>query len=96
LGFLSTWLESETLDSMLFAAQIRAARALLDWRQDDLARAADVGITTIRRIEAQPGPVMGYVSTVLRIQAAFEKAGIQFTEEDQSGGMGVRLMKKKR
>jgi hypothetical protein len=53
-------------------------------------------ITTIRRIEAQPGPVMGYVSTVLRIQAAFEKAGIQFTEEDQSGGIGVRLMKKKR
>ena len=59
-----------------------------------VARAADVGIT--RRIEAQPGPVMGYVSTVLRIQAAFEKAGIQFTEEDQSGGIGVRLMKKKR
>jgi predicted transcriptional regulator len=93
---LSTRLESETLDLMLFAAQIRAARALLDWRQDDLARAADVGITTIRRIEAQPGRVMGYVSTVLRIQAAFEKAGIQFTEEDQSGGIGVRLIKKKR
>jgi predicted transcriptional regulator len=81
---------------MLFAAQIRAARALLDWRQDHLAQAADVGITTIRRIEAQRGPVMGYVSTVLRIQAAFEKAGIQFIEEDQSGGIGVRLMKKKR
>src|SRR5262249_50787970 len=61
---------------MLFAAQIRAARALLDWRQDDLARAAKVGITTVRRIEAQPGPVMGYVSTVLRIQATLEKAGI--------------------
>src|SRR6266540_2941714 len=96
LGFLSIWLESGTLDSMLFAAQIRAARALLDWRQDDLARAADVGITTIRRIEAQAGPVMGYVSTVLRIQAALEKAGIQFTEGDASGGIGVRLMKKKR
>jgi hypothetical protein len=39
---------------------------------------------------------MGYVSTVLRIQGAFENAGIQFTEEDQSGGIGVRLMKKKR
>ena len=39
---------------------------------------------------------MGYVSTVLKIQAAFEKAGIQFTEEDQSGGIGVRLIKKKR
>ena len=64
--------------------------------EDDLALAADVGITTIRRIEAQPGPVMGYVSTVLRIQDAFAKAGIQFTEEDESGGIGVRLMKKKR
>jgi predicted transcriptional regulator len=81
---------------MLFAAQIRAARALLDWRQDDLARAADIGMTTIRRIEAQPGPVMGYVSTMLRIQTAFEKAGIQFTEEDEFGGIGVRLRKKKR
>jgi len=39
---------------------------------------------------------MGYVSTVLRIQAAFEKAGIQFAEEDESGGIGVRLMKKTR
>ena len=39
---------------------------------------------------------MGYVSTVLRIQAAFEKAGIQFTDEDEFGGIGVRLMKKKR
>ena len=81
---------------MIFAAQIRAARALLDWRQDDLARAADVGITTIRRIEAQPGPVMGYVSTVLRLQAALEKAGITFTDEDDLGGIGVRLRKKKR
>jgi predicted transcriptional regulator len=81
---------------MIFAAQIRAARALLDWRQDDLARAADVGITTIRRIEAQPGRVMGYVSTVLRVQAALEKAGILFTDEDEFGGIGVRLQKKRR
>jgi predicted transcriptional regulator len=81
---------------MIFAPQIRAARGLLDWRQDDLARAADVGITTIRRIEAQSGPVMGYVSTVLRLQAALEKAGITFTDEDEFGGIGVRLQKKKR
>jgi DNA-binding XRE family transcriptional regulator len=81
---------------MLFAAQIRAARALLDWRQDDLARAAEVGITTIRRIEAQTGPLMGYVSTMLRLQAALEKAGIIFTDEDDFGGIGVRLKKKKR
>jgi hypothetical protein len=35
---------------------------------------------------------MGYVLTVLRIRAAFEKAGIQFTE-DESGGIGVRLLR---
>lgn len=55
------------------------------------ARAADVGIATIRRIEAQPGQFMGYVSTVLRIQPAFEKAGIKFTEEDETSGIGVRI-----
>jgi hypothetical protein len=47
-------------------------------------------------LEVGVGPVMGYVSTMLRIQAAFEKARIQFTEEDESGGIGVRLQKKKR
>ena len=95
-GFCQRNLDRKNSSEMIFPAQIRAARALLDWRQDDLARAADVGITTIRRIEAQPGPVMGYVSTVLRLQAALEKAGIKFTDEDESGGIGVRLQKKKR
>jgi transcriptional regulator with XRE-family HTH domain len=97
MNFLSTAIESERLLIwMLVAAQIRAARALLGWRQDDLAQAASVGITTIRRIEARDGPVMGYVSTMLRIQAAFEQAGIQFIDDDDTGGIGVRIAKKKR
>jgi transcriptional regulator with XRE-family HTH domain len=78
---------------MIVAAQIRAARALLGWRQDELAKAAEVGVTTIRRIEAQDGPAMGYVSTLLRIQAAFEKAGVRFIEADESEGIGLRLRK---
>jgi transcriptional regulator with XRE-family HTH domain len=81
---------------MLQVAQIRAARALLGWRQDDLAQAAKVGIATIRRIESQDGPVMSYVSTLIRIQAAFEQAGIQFIGDDEAGGIGVRISKKKR
>ena len=81
---------------MLHTAQIKAARSLLGWRQQDLSQAADVGLATIQRIEKSDGPVSGNYTTVLRIQAAFEKAGIQFTEEDASGGIGVRLMKKKR
>ena len=76
---------------MLEAAQIRAARSLLGWRQDDLARHAKIGIATIQRIEKSDGPVMGNVSTQLKIQQALERAGIRFIDADASGGIGVRL-----
>ena len=78
---------------MLHTAQIKAARSLLGWRQEDLSRAAGVGLATIQRIEKSDGPVSGNYGTVLRIQAALEKAGIQFTN-DEAGGMGVRLQSK--
>jgi hypothetical protein len=41
-------------------------------------------------------PITGYVSTVMRIEAAFEKAGILFITDDELAGIGVRLAKKKR
>jgi hypothetical protein len=37
----------------------------------------------------------GYVSTLLRIQAALEKAGIRFIEDDEMGGFGIRLARKR-
>jgi transcriptional regulator with XRE-family HTH domain len=77
-------------------AQIRAARALLGWRQEDLSKASGVGTATIQRIEKSDGPITGYVSTVMRIEAAFEKAGILFITDDELAGIGVRLAKKKR
>jgi transcriptional regulator with XRE-family HTH domain len=77
---------------MLYASQIRAARALLGWSQDRLADAADVGVATIRRIEPLDGLVTGNVSTQIRIQQAFERAGIRFIDADSSGGIGVRLV----
>jgi len=77
---------------MLQTAQIRAARALLGWNQAELAKTARVSIATIRRIEAQKGPVGGYVSTLVRIQTAFEQAGIRFLDIDAGGGIGVRLV----
>jgi len=46
---------------------------------------------TIGRIEGQDGPVVGYVSTLMRIQSAFEKAGIRFLDNDSGGGIGVRF-----
>jgi hypothetical protein len=39
---------------------------------------------------------MGYVSTLLKIQGALEQAGIQFIDEDEMGGFGVRMAKKKK
>jgi predicted transcriptional regulator len=81
---------------MLEPAQIRAARALLDWRQEDLSNASGVGTATIQRIERSDGPIAGYVSTVVRLEAAFEKAGILFISDDEIAGVGVRLAKKKR
>ena len=67
----------------------RAARALLGWKQHNLAKAAKIGIATIRRIEGQEG--RGCVSTLMHIQSAFEQAGIRFLDSDVEGGIGVRL-----
>ena len=81
---------------MLQVPQLRAARALIGWRQEDIAQAAKISVATIRRIESQEGPLAGYVSTLVKIQAAFEQAGIQFIDDDELGGFGVRMAKKKK
>jgi hypothetical protein len=38
--------------------------------------------------------MMGYVSTLMSIQSAFEKAGIRFLDNEPGAGIGVRLGKK--
>ena len=81
---------------MLRSAQIRAARGLLGWRQEDLSKASGVGTATIRRIEKSARSFSGYVSTFVRIQGAFEQAGIQFIDDDESGGFGLRFSRKKK
>jgi transcriptional regulator with XRE-family HTH domain len=80
---------------MLAPAQVRAARALLGWRQEDLANASGVGTATIQRIEKSQQVMAGYVSTLLRIKTAFENAGILFIDDDKDGGIGLRLARKK-
>jgi DNA-binding XRE family transcriptional regulator len=95
-GCLSSGMKSERFETMLEPAQIRAARSLLGWRQEDLAKASGVGTATIQRIEKSEQPVTGYVSTLVRIQTAFEEAGIVFINADEMGGFGLRLAKKKR
>jgi transcriptional regulator with XRE-family HTH domain len=79
---------------MLQSAQIRAARALLGWRQEDLAKASEVGLATIARIEQGKGVVQGNFSTIVKIQQTLEREGISFIA-DPTGGIGVRLSAQK-
>ena len=72
--------------------QIKAARALLGWSQDDLARAAEVSIPTIKRLEAFDGPLGGRDQTAEKIVSAIESAGVEFIGQNGSGP-GVRLRK---
>ena len=63
------------------------ARAALDWRTTDLARAASVGLNTVNRFEAGRD---ARISSVEKLRAALEAAGIAFIAEN-GGGVGVRL-----
>ena len=75
--------------------QIKAARALLDWSQEQLASAADVSIPTIKRLEASDGPLGGRGQTAEKILNSLAAAGVEFIDEN-GGGPGVRLKKAKR
>lgn len=68
------------------AAQIRAARGLLNWSQSALADAAGLSRPTIDRAERASVSHQAVAS----IQSALEAAGVQFIPEN-GGGPGVRL-----
>ena len=68
--------------------QIKAARALLGWSQEDLATKSDVSLATVKRLEAADGPLGGRENTGLKLRSALEKAGIEFTDGNHPG---VRL-----
>ncbi|MBX3489185.1 helix-turn-helix transcriptional regulator [Parvibaculum sp.] len=76
---------------MLHSAQIRAARGLLDWSRDDLARKAGLGLSTVQRMERGSGIAQGHAGNLWRLQQALEAAGVTFTPPDAAGGPGVRL-----
>jgi hypothetical protein len=65
------------------------ARAALEWRTIDLARAANVGANTVTRFEIGGD---ARISTVEKLRAALEAAGVLFIAEN-GGGVGVRLRK---
>ncbi|MBO1908065.1 helix-turn-helix transcriptional regulator [Microvirga sp. 3-52] len=79
---------------MITVKQVKAARALLGWSQDDLAAQSRVSKPTIARLERTDGEIGGYAGTRDKIVAAMESAGIIFIAENGEGP-GVRLRKQK-
>ena len=74
---------------MLTPAQLRAARALLGWSRDDLAERSGVFANTISNFEhGLSDPKQG---TILKWRRALAAAGVEFQDEDEIKGAGVRL-----
>jgi transcriptional regulator with XRE-family HTH domain len=73
------------------SAQVRMARAALNWTVRDLAEATQLHRNTISNIET--GRYGGDVTTLARIAAVLKRAGVDFIEEN-GGGPGVRLRRR--
>ncbi len=69
---------------MISLSQIKAARGLLDWTQEQLARAAGLSLPAVANIER--GAANPRAETLRALYAAFEKQGVEFTDEP-----GVRM-----
>jgi transcriptional regulator with XRE-family HTH domain len=70
--------------------QVKAARALLDWTQSDLAAASGVSMPTLSRLEMGTGNIGGRASTGAKLVRALEAAGVIFLHANGEGA-GVRL-----
>jgi transcriptional regulator with XRE-family HTH domain len=70
------------------SAQVRMARAALNWTVRDLAKAASLHRNTITNIET--GRYAGDLATLETIAAVLKRAGVEFIDEN-GGGAGVRL-----
>ena len=79
---------------MITANQLRAARALLNIDQRQMAELADLSVPTIQRMEASDGVVRGNVDSLMKLVNALDTAGIELIGDNatsSSGGRGVRL-----
>ncbi len=87
----------DDLRMQLSAEQIRAARALLDWSQTDLADRTLLGMRTVKRAEAGERLT---AAADLSIRKCLEEAGVVFLAPGSIPGMtliaGVALVAPKR
>src|SRR5260370_25810584 len=80
---------------MITGAQMRAARALLEIDQRELAQRSGLSLPTIQRMEASDGLIRGNVDSLMKLVDALAAAGIEVIAEgavSAAGGRGVRLV----
>jgi hypothetical protein len=82
----------------LTGAQVRMARAFLQWSVSQLAAKANVGISTVQRIEAADDPAVrddlewrasARAESIQAVHQTLVRAGITFLSDD-GRGVGVR------
>jgi len=85
-------IKNTTVKTKMSPAQCRAARALIQWSQDQLAAASKVAKATIANFESRKRAP--YARTLDDLREALEAEGVEFIAEN-GGGPGVRLVKNK-
>jgi transcriptional regulator with XRE-family HTH domain len=75
------------------SAQSRAGRALLEMTQTELARLAELGLSTVVDFERQRRQVSS--EAIEAVRDALQRAGVEFIDEN-GGGPGVRLRKRQK
>ncbi len=84
---------SSDIQDRITPAQLRAARALVNWTAKDVAERAQIGVATVRRAELAQGALGITAANEAAIRRALEGAGVIFVAENGEGP-GVRLRKK--
>jgi transcriptional regulator with XRE-family HTH domain len=79
---------------LITSGQIKAARSLTGWTARQLAEKAEIGFSTLIRLESEEGVPSSHVKTLSAIKSAFENAGIEFIGSPEDGA-GVRWKSKK-
>ena len=77
------------MPNIILPAQIRAGRAMLDWSQEQLATAAQIGVSTVRDFESQRR--LTAAEGLPAMKRALEHEGLVFLPGNDDAGPGIRL-----
>ena len=95
--FHTSFVAADPAPQLLDGGQVRAARALLQWSQRELAQHADLSLSTIHSVEKQRAVAALDATVRERLVQALSRAGVELIDEGLYvglGGPGVRLRRR--